>query len=325
MYASLVACFALLLAIASPAHAVLPSGNVVTNPGAEQDTGSTDTSCGGDVDSQGWNPETGAFTVVKYGTGLFPSAAEGSRIGGGQNFFSGGCAGPATADQVVNLGAATTEIDAGGVTAKLSAYFGGYLGQEDNAVVRVTFLGAGGGELGSFKVGPVSAAKRDNETKFVLDKDEQSVPAGTRAARVRIDMTKTHESSNDGYVDNVKLTFSEVGAKRLKVVYDHRKFSPASATVASGARIRFCNESSVHTKVFSVSPAARYTTLEKVRRPSGASEYRLPGSGKESLKPGECDHFTVRNPTDKPLRLRLFDELHSDAKSVLIIQPAADR
>lgn len=210
MYASLVACLALLL-LAQSGQAAIPSGNVIKNPGAEQDTGSTDTACGGDVDSKEWDAETGAFTVVKYGTGAFPSSAEGARIGGGANFFSGGCAGPATADQTYDLSAAAAEIDAGGVSAKLSAYFGGYLGQEDSGFVRVTFLSGGGGELGSFKVGPVSAAQRDNETKFLLRDADEAVPSGTRAVRVRIGMTRTHESSNDGYVDNVSLKFSGGG------------------------------------------------------------------------------------------------------------------
>jgi hypothetical protein len=110
---------------------------------------------------------------------------------------------------------------------------------------------------------------------------------------------------------------------RLRVAFDNRRFEPATATVASGARIRICNESNVVTKVFSYSSAGRHTTLEPVpgeRR--GRTEYRLPGPGRTSLRPGQCDHFTVRNPTGAPLRLALFDELHSSARLVLTIQPA---
>jgi hypothetical protein len=109
---------------------------------------------------------------------------------------------------------------------------------------------------------------------------------------------------------------------RVRIVFDNRRFEPAAATVASGTRIRVCNESRVFTKVFSYSPAARHTTLEPVRGERRRTEYRLPGVGRTNLRPGQCDQFTVRNPTGAPLRLALFDELHSSAKLVLTIQPA---
>jgi hypothetical protein len=112
-------------------------------------------------------------------------------------------------------------------------------------------------------------------------------------------------------------------AKSLRVVFDNRRFDPVAATVASGARIRICNESRVVAKVFSYSPAGRYTSLEPVPgRRRRNREYRLPGRGRTSLRPGQCDEFTVRNPTSAPLRLALFDELHSQARLVLTIQPA---
>jgi hypothetical protein len=114
----------------------------------------------------------------------------------------------------------------------------------------------------------------------------------------------------------------EPGAGRLRVVFDNRDFQPREATVRSGARIRICNESTVVAKVFSLSPAGRHTTLEPVPRGrSGRPEYRLPGAGRRSLRPGQCDSFVVRNPTGRPLRLALFDELHSAARLVLTIRP----
>jgi hypothetical protein len=96
--------------------------------------------------------------------------------------------------------------------------------------------------------------------------------------------------------------------------------------VTSGGLINICNEGTVFAKVFSYSPSARYTTLAKVKgRTAGhAFEWRLPGKGKRSLKPGQCDSFTVRNPTSAPLSVTLFDEIHAQAKLALRIVPAGN-
>jgi hypothetical protein len=78
--------------------------------------------------------------------------------------------------------------------------------------------------------------------------------------------------------------------------------------------------------VFSYSATARYTTLAKVQGKTAGHHpfsWRLPGKGKESLKSGQCDSFTVRNPTAAPLNLKLFDEIHAAAKLTLEIAPAA--
>ena len=209
-----VACCALLAVLgASPAGAAIPAGNVIQNPGAEADTGSTDGNCGGDLDVSAWAPETGAFSAVQYGIGEFPSAAVSSAIGGGSSLFTGGCASPSSGEQTADLSAAAPEVDAGSVVAKLSGYLGGYLGQADSATVEAYFLGAGGADLGGagadLRIGPVTNAERGDQTTLLLRSATAAVPGGTRSVRLLVRMTRVHGSANDSYVDNLSLTFSQ--------------------------------------------------------------------------------------------------------------------
>src|SRR4051794_29176144 len=69
------------------AGAVVPSGNLVQNPGAETGTGAADESTKNPPPLWG---ASGSFTAVKYGAPLFPTAGLSASIGGGTNFFAGG-------------------------------------------------------------------------------------------------------------------------------------------------------------------------------------------------------------------------------------------
>jgi hypothetical protein len=208
-------CAGLLLALcAAPAQAVLPAGNLVANPGAEDDVGSTDASCGGDLDVTGWEPETGSFSAIQYGTGAFPSTAESAEIGGGTNLFTGGCPTPSvsTGEQTMVVTGAAPEIDAGGVAATLSGYLGGFSSQDDQAKVEASFLDAGGTDLGNpgvdLTIGPVTAADRGGLTDMLLRSASGEVPVGTRSILTRITLTRFSGSSNDGYADNLSLTLA---------------------------------------------------------------------------------------------------------------------
>src|SRR5262249_42444633 len=116
---------AALLAPAS-AGAVVPAGNLVVNPGAAARTGSPRATPGSPAASQvlpppGW-VVTGPFTAVQYGAPDFLTAADSARLGGGANFFAGGPTNPASAAaQTIDVSEAAPEIDAGRVTATLSA------------------------------------------------------------------------------------------------------------------------------------------------------------------------------------------------------------
>ena len=123
----------------------------------------------------------------------------------GCQFFSGGpsAAQPAvqTATQTVAFSQAAPEINAGTVTATLSAYLGGYLTQEDNARVDVTLRNADGGTVGSIPLAPVTAAERANRTTLVRRAATILVPTTARSPQVVLTATRTGGDANDGYAD----------------------------------------------------------------------------------------------------------------------------
>jgi hypothetical protein len=95
------------------------------------------------------------------------------------------------------VSAAATEIDAGTLTATLSADLGGFSTQGDNAAVTATFLSPAGAQLGTLTVGPVTAADRSNTTQLLHRSAARTVPPGTRTVRVVLTATKTDGAYND--------------------------------------------------------------------------------------------------------------------------------
>jgi hypothetical protein len=191
------------LLLAWPAAAVVPTGNLLVNPGAEAGTGATDAST--IVPPPGWTVES-TFTVVRYGAPDFPTAADGTALGGGANFFAGGPGGATSAaTQVVDVSGAAAEIDAGNVAATLGAQLGGYATQTDRATVTASFLSAIGGPLGTLALPEVTATDRNSVTALIARSASAAVPANTRRISVRIDAIRDAGSYNDGYIDNVSL------------------------------------------------------------------------------------------------------------------------
>ena len=138
-------CAALLGVLAAPAGAVIPEGNLLANPGAEDGPAASDYS--GRFPPAGWQPEGVPLTAVRYGTLLFPTAADAAALGGGRNFFAGGpiaAGGPQYRSiivQRVDVSAAAAEIDAGRVQATITACLGGYGSQDDYASIDALFHG----------------------------------------------------------------------------------------------------------------------------------------------------------------------------------------
>ena len=200
------------MVVVASAQAGGSGGNLILNPGAEADAGSTDSSCGGDLDVALWGPETDTFSAVQYGTGGFPSTAVGAQIGGGSNLFTGGCptTNVSTGEQTAVVSGAAAAIDGGQVAATLSGYLGGFQGQDDQARVDVFFRGAGGSDLGSpgadLRIGPVTAADRGGLTDLLLRSADGGVPPGTRSVLTRLTLTRFSGSADDAYADNLSLT-----------------------------------------------------------------------------------------------------------------------
>ena len=141
---------------ASGRSAVIPSGNLLQNPGAEAGQGSNGS--GAPVPIPSWttqtiagdDPSVDGFTVVAYGSSSFPDKTISAKIAGGANFFTGGNAtGVSSASQTVDVSGAATEIDAGQVAATLSADIGGFSSQDDSGVVAATFADGSGAKISS--------------------------------------------------------------------------------------------------------------------------------------------------------------------------------
>jgi hypothetical protein len=199
------------LALAGSANAALPSGNVIVNGDAEAGPGATNS-----TDAPvppGWQVIP-SFTAVVYGTGGFPSAADGAAIGGGANFFAGGpdagLGDTSAATQQIDLTDSAAELDGTGVTATLTADLGGYAAQGDSAAVVAVFGDAtGGGPGNGFLTLPqVTAEDRGNVTGFVRRTACTALQPGARRAYVQVIAQRNGGQYNDGYADNISLTLS---------------------------------------------------------------------------------------------------------------------
>lgn len=186
--------------------------NLIVNGGAEAGPASPDGEEA--VPVPGWTT-SGPFTVVPYETDPdvvdpFPTVTGPGPDDRGTNFFAGGrTLGDSSASQLINVAAAAYLIDSGNVTYDLSGYLGGWLHQEDNAVLTVTFK-QGAIVLGSAEIGPVTAGDRENATGLLYRDAAGFVPVGTRQILVTLVMTKDRSEGtyNDGYADNLSLVLT---------------------------------------------------------------------------------------------------------------------
>jgi Ca2+-binding RTX toxin-like protein len=187
------------------AQAAVPPGNLVQNPGADEAIGETDSN-GAAIPHWG---TAGRLSAVKYGAGAgFPTVMDGSSIGGGANFFSGGINDTTSVgDQIIDIPGAASEIDAGRVSFTLSVHLGGRLTDGDNATVTAKFEDEHSDfNYGVVTIGPVTAADRGNQTILLPRSTTAEVPALTRRIRVEITATRTDGQHNNGYADNLSLT-----------------------------------------------------------------------------------------------------------------------
>lgn len=196
-----------LLFAVQPARAAVPSGNLLTNPGAEAAPGDPD-ELNPVHPPPGWIAE-GRLTALNYGVPTYPSLADAQALGGGTNLFTGGNTGVSAAIQAVDVSAAAPEIDRGVVVASLSALLGGYATQDDAATITLSALAADGAELDRDIMGPVTMADRGSQTMLLPRALSRAVPRGTRTLVVRMDMVRSQGVYNDGYVDNVALTLTD--------------------------------------------------------------------------------------------------------------------
>ena len=182
--------------------------NLIKNGGADAGPGVMNASTVS-ASMPGWT-RTPGFTAVKYAAGGgFPDATIGGPIGGKANFFAGGPnAATSSATQVVKVTRFKAPIDAGQRVATLSAFLGGYAEHGDSMSVTATFLSEAGKKLGVLKIGPVTAAEREEVTALIQKSASKPVPKKTRSIQVKLAAKRMVPSYNDGYADNVSLTLA---------------------------------------------------------------------------------------------------------------------
>jgi hypothetical protein len=245
------------------AQTALPAGNLVRNPGGE-------VPFGGDhyvrnVPPAVWQKEDvpaadgrvgEGVQVVRYvakdGNGLLGKARS-AAISGGRNYFSGGYPSHiSTAFQLIDVSAAGTEIDAGGVKACVSAYLGGTRNSNVTSRLDVQFVGEDGSPLGQLRLGPVTRGQRKDQYALLRRASSRPVPAATRMLRVSFTSESPDSPSNLGFADNIAVALAKGGScDPVLVVKCVKKTLVAtvkpSATAAT-QRVRFSVKGGKRTK-----------------------------------------------------------------------------
>jgi hypothetical protein len=186
--------------------------NLIVNGDAESAAGSADDSSL--VAIPGWTRH-GNFNVMQYQSddSSYLSTTSPGPSNRGKNFFYGGSENGTdntvtSATQTIDVSAAAVLLSSGKVKFVLSGWLGGYSDQNDNAVLRIQFVGATGQALGQASIGPVQGNARNSTTSLLQRSTNGVVPVGTTKIEVTLTMTKTDGSDNDGSADNLSLLFS---------------------------------------------------------------------------------------------------------------------
>lgn len=213
----------LALLTATAAHAQF-GGNLIVNGGAEDAAGGDGSYVAGAL--PGWTV-SGQLSNISYALGCpggYPCLSDPGPANPGANLFGGGSVTTSVGTQTIDLGFANSAIQGNGAYYSLAGWLGGYAGQNDNAVLSVSFRNAANQEVGSSTLGPVMAIDRGNATALLQKQASGFVPLGAQTAVVTLQMNRTGGTANDGYADNLLLSVLE-GNVSIQ--------APASATVGS--------------------------------------------------------------------------------------------
>ncbi|AUG76895.1 hypothetical protein CFP65_2035 [Kitasatospora sp. MMS16-BH015] len=186
------------------------SGSLYTVPIANSDAenGSCGTGSGGHPAS-GWTATSNQPQQVCYGAPSYPTTAQGPQAPAtpGGAFFDGGPYASAQMTQTVDVSGQSARIATGTLPYSLSGWIGGYSTQGDSAGVVATFLDASGAALGTATLAPVTPAQRNNQTVLLREQATGTVPTGTAAVRFAVSFTRSGGTDDDGYLDDLGLTF----------------------------------------------------------------------------------------------------------------------
>jgi hypothetical protein len=197
-----------LLAAATPVFGQVLGTNLIQNGDAESGIASPDAGVTL-TPVTGWTT-TDRFVIVPYSSSDWPTVSDPGPTDRGNNLFVGGRpSAVSSATQTVDISSWAANVDGIGVAYTLSAWLGGWLNQNDNAVLQAHFLGTSG-LISEATLGPVTAADRGNVTSLVFHQTTGTIPAGTRSIDFILTMTREAGSDNDGYADNLSFVATAV-------------------------------------------------------------------------------------------------------------------
>ncbi|WP_217167758.1 phosphoesterase [Streptomyces sp. AC512_CC834] len=182
--------------------------NLVVNGDAERGPGGNAEPVG---TVAGWRIAQGAPALVGYTVGGgYPTAADPGPARRGSRFFSGGNSPRTALVQDIRLPffgpVGRAAVDAGRVRYRLTAWLGGYAGQEDGARLSAEFRDRAGTPVALSVLGPVTAAERGARTGLLERTASAAVPPGARTVRVLLVFTRSGGgTSNDGYADGMSM------------------------------------------------------------------------------------------------------------------------
>lgn len=184
---------ALLAASATAQATVAYDQNLIVNGDAESDVSA-------------WTAFDGysLFQSVEYGDNWVKPTQPGPDDRGAHMFT--GLGAQSAGYQIIELG----NLGATPVSYSLSGWLGGWLAQEDNALLYVSFLDTTGIEIGYTMIGPVMPADRGNATGLFFQHAEGLLPTGTTSLMFSLSMERLGGGDNDGYADNLRFTLSAV-------------------------------------------------------------------------------------------------------------------
>jgi hypothetical protein len=193
-----------LLSVALPALAHAESANLVVDGGIEQARCEADFSAAGTV--PGWTVAQGAPSALCYS---FAPLATPDAGAAGHGFVANGPYGDTTLTQVVDIAAAGSAIDAGGVSYTLSGWFGGWQDAPGQATLTATFLDDYSDIMPTpAQIGGVDAAARGNASALLARSATGPVPPSARRVLLQLKFTGTQSFSNAAFADNVSFTLS---------------------------------------------------------------------------------------------------------------------
>jgi hypothetical protein len=113
--------------------------------------------------------------------------------------------------QTVNLNAYSNDIDNANVLFNLSAWSGGWAGQNDSASVSIYFRNSASQIIGNrITIGPVLDIDRGGITATIFRQETDLVPVNSRWVTVSVNMKRYNGYYNDGSVDNIRFELNRI-------------------------------------------------------------------------------------------------------------------